>query len=99
MPPATPLRARGAEFMMARLLGAWKKPKPAPHSAMRHTNPAGVLLAGRNASNMSPAATASSPSPPSMPAAWRSASLPASGAATASASGQGVMNRPVATAL
>ena len=39
MPPAAPLRARGAAAMMVRLFGAWKKPKPSPHSAMRQTRP------------------------------------------------------------
>src|SRR6195256_3487867 len=39
MPPATPLRACGAEFMMARLLGAWKKPKPTTPTAMRPPQP------------------------------------------------------------
>ena len=35
MPLAPPLRSRGAEVMMTRLLGDWNRPNPAPHSAMR----------------------------------------------------------------
>ena len=36
MPPALPLRSRGTAFIISRLLGAAKMPKPAPHSTSRH---------------------------------------------------------------
>ncbi len=36
MPPALPLRSRGTAFIISRLLGEAKTPKPAPHSTSRH---------------------------------------------------------------
>jgi len=36
MPPALPLLSRGTAFIISRLLGEAKMPKPAPHSTSRH---------------------------------------------------------------
>ena len=68
MPLAPPARDGGAEVMMARRLGDWKKPKPAPHSAMRHEMSHAEGAAGSTASDAMPRASSASPTPPSMPA-------------------------------
>ena len=38
MPPALPLRSRGTAFIISRLLGEAKMPKPAPHSIRAAAN-------------------------------------------------------------
>ncbi len=55
MPPAAPLRARGTEYNIARLFGAWKKPKPRPQNAMRHIRFNAVPSSGNVASSARPA--------------------------------------------
>ncbi len=68
MPLAPPLRSRGAEPRMARLLGDWNRPKPAPHSVMRQAMSPTAGCAGSSASAASPAAKAARPRPPRRPA-------------------------------
>src|ERR1700737_211756 len=68
MPPAAPLRERGAADNSVRLLGDWKNPNPSPHKAMRQVKSATEPPEGNAASAASPAASVRSPSPPSMPA-------------------------------
>jgi hypothetical protein len=63
IPAAAPLRARGADDIIVRLLGAWKKPKPSPQRAMRHMKSNAVPLPGKNARNINPAESAMSPKP------------------------------------
>ncbi|CPM39003.1 Uncharacterised protein [Bordetella pertussis] len=86
MPLAPPLRSGGASASMARMLGAWKKPKPAPHSAMRQPRSKASGAAGNATSDSRPAASTAMPMPPSRPGGWRSDSA-----------GQGVIRKPVCT--
>ena len=74
-------------------LGAWKKPKPAPHSAIGQAMSKTFAWLGRCASTTSPADIAVSPIAPRIAAGKRSASRPASGAATATATGHGVISK------
>ncbi len=60
-PPVAPPLARGVDNTMVRLLGDWKKPKPAPHSAVRQTMPALDTSAGMAASRNSPRAITARP--------------------------------------
>jgi len=80
------------------LLGVWKKPKPMPHKAMRHAMSSVEGIAGIAASKARPAAKAARPRLPSSAAGCFAMSLPATGAATTTSSGQGVTSRPVSTA-
>ncbi|KAG1525946.1 hypothetical protein G6F50_018422 [Rhizopus delemar] len=68
MPLAPPARAAGAAVMMARRLGDWKKPNPAPQIAMRHEMSQTDGAAGIRASSTSPTASSARPMPPRMPA-------------------------------
>ena len=94
---ALPLRPGGALDMMARMLGDWKKPKPAPHTPMRQTMSATLGDAGSIASSAIPMPSNTSPNPPSTPAEWRSDNLPAIGAMIATTIDHGVMKNPVST--
>ena len=98
MPPALPLRSRGTAFIISRLLGEAKMPKPAPHSTSRHMMLAAEGSGGSRAVRTSPAVMLVSPIAPSTPAWWRSARRPAIGAMVASANGQAVSRMPVLVA-
>src|SRR5438067_4271526 len=67
MPLALPLRFAGAALMMAFTLGAWKKPKPIPHTAMRQ--PIATLdgASGMRSSVTRPADRIIRPTPPRRP--------------------------------
>ena len=67
MPLAPPLRSGGAEVMMARILGDWKKPKPAPHSIMRQTMLYTDGWPGIKATETMPRHSKARPTPPSIP--------------------------------
>src|SRR4029079_4846688 len=99
IPPAAPERALGAALTIVRLLGDWNRPKPSPHTAIRH---AIAILWGdvpsRDRKN-SPAAKIARPNPPSSPAGMRSARRPAVAAAVPTAIGKGVISSPVANTL
>ena len=97
MPPAAPLRSMGVDDSRVRLLGAWKKPKPRPQRAILQPMPKLEASVGRIDIKPSPAASPARPTPARMAAGNRSASRPAIGAATPTASGQGVIKRPVST--
>ena len=97
IPPAAPERGRGAALSMARLFGDWKKPKPRPQSAMRQAMARYPASAGSR-----PAAPARRRAAPcrrrrARRPGSRSESRPAIGAASPSATGQGVIRRPVST--
>ena len=77
----------------------WKKPKPAPQTAMRQMTSNFDASGSRKLSAIRPQANRLRPIAPRTPAEYRSDSQPARGAATMVASGQGVMRRPVSTAL
>ena len=66
-PLAPPARSGGALPMMAFRFGAWKKPKPTPHTAMRQPMSKALGCAGIHTSVSKPAARAARPMPPSMP--------------------------------
>src|SRR6185312_477487 len=68
MPLAPPLRSRGADPSIARLLGVWNRPKPKPHSAMRQAISALPGCTGSSDSDNNPAAKTVRPMPPSAPA-------------------------------
>src|ERR1700753_2655291 len=89
IPPAAPLRESGAEDNIERLLGAWKKPNPRPHSAIRQAIAGVVGSPGRVARRASPALKATRPAPPRTAAESLSAIRPAMGAPTPTARGHG----------
>ena len=64
-----PMREAGADIMMARRLGDWKKPNPAPHSAMRQQRSQTEGEAGISAIEARPSASSANPTPPRAPAA------------------------------
>ena len=97
MPLALPLRSAGALDIKAFMFGAWKKPKPHPQMAMRQTISRTCGLAGSIASRIIPRLSKARPTPPRIPAGWRSDRRPAIGAMMATTSGQGVMKKPVST--
>ena len=99
MPLAPPARDAGAEVMMARRLGDWKKPKPAPQIAMRHEMSHTDGVVGINASSTMPSANSARPTPPKMPAGYLSDRRPAIGAMMATTTGHGVIRKPVCTWL
>ena len=99
MPPAAPARSRGAEVSIIRLLGDWKKPKPRPQSTIRQPTSSGPAVIGITASETRPRLNRPSPTAQSTAVDIRSASQPASGAISPTATGQGVMRRPVSTWL
>ena len=84
---------------MARLLGDWKKPNPAPHRAMRQMISKCDASAFNRLNAISPQANSVSPKAPSTPAEYRSDKAPARGAANMVPSGHGVIKSPVCTAL
>ncbi len=63
----TPLRSGGALDISACRLGDWKKPKPAPQTAMRTAMSATEGSAGSQASEARPALRTTRPPPPSAP--------------------------------
>src|SRR6185437_448110 len=99
IPPAAPLRKSGAEDSIERLFGAWKNPKPRPHRAIRHAISAEVGFSGRLARRPKPAQRTISPAAANTAADTLSAKRPAMGAPIPTASGHGVINKPVSTWL
>ena len=63
----------------------------------RQAMPSALASAGSRLSSASPTASSAMPKAPRAPAGIRSESRPASGAARPSATGQGVIRRPVST--
>ena len=72
VPPAAPARSFGASDSMARLLGDWKKPNPAPQTAIRQTTSKCVESAFRKLSAIRPQAKTLRPIAPRTPAEYRS---------------------------
>jgi hypothetical protein len=95
MPLAPPARADGALLMIAFMFGAWKKSKPTPHSPMRQAICSTDRVRGNAISAMTPAQKVISPIPPNIAEEYRSLSLPATGAMTATMTGHGVIKNPV----
>ena len=98
MPPAAPERARGAAASIARLFGAWKKPKPRPQSAMRQAMSNVSASAGRSAISAEPDGEKRHAEGAEHARRDRGRRAgPRCGAASPSATGQGVIRRPVST--
>ena len=95
IPPAAPLRSSGAAESIERLFGAWKKPKPNPQSAIRQTRSIDDASTGRSARSPSPRQRTPRPAALKIAGEMLSAKRPASGAPTPTASGHGVINKPV----
>ena len=91
MPPAAPLRSRGADSSMVRLLGVWKKPKPTPQRTVPAISGTRLPPGGHSALSNKPAARQAPPAAHSQPVETLSANRPATGAEKATASGQGIM--------
>ncbi len=98
IPLAAPVRSAGAAVSRPRLLGAWNRPIPAPHSSMRQTMSTLVAWAGRNASSTTPQHRTAAPAPVIAPPGSRSARRPDTGPAKTTINGQGVISSPVAEA-
>ena len=98
MPPAAPERARGAAASIVRLFGAWKKPKPRPQSAMRQAMSNAVSVRRQERDQREPDGEkrhAEGAEDARRDRGRRDS--PAIGAASPSATGQGVIRRPVST--
>ena len=68
IPLAPPLRAAGADVMIARLFGVLKNPNPTPHNVIRQTMSCQVACSGSIAIAARPAAITTIPQPPNKPA-------------------------------
>jgi hypothetical protein len=80
------------------LLGVWKRPKPMPQRASRHTTSHFAGVVGKKTIRSRPAARNAKPRLEITDAGWRVVMRPAMGAVTAVMSGQGVRRKPVSTA-